>query len=156
MDQQCHCEGAAGDCGNLKPRNTKTVYFLRRPPSCFRKKAGGRGNLLRNEQKKPSLSLWFFLEHFLWFVGYAILRIRIRTTVTRNVNSCSLFVILSVNLLSRTKSDEEYATKLISPPTKETSVDKMRYIAMQGTCQCHLVNFSNSPRNNRECANSYG
>jgi len=30
MDQQCHCEGAAGDCGNLKPRNTKTVYFLRR------------------------------------------------------------------------------------------------------------------------------
>ncbi len=113
MDQQCHCEGAAGDCGNLKPRNTKTVYFLRRPPSCFRKKAGGRGNLLRNEQKKPSLSLWFFLEHFLWFVGYAILRIRIRTAVTRNVNSCSLFVILSVKLLSRTKSDEEYATKLI-------------------------------------------
>ncbi len=26
-------EGNAGDCGNLKPRNTKTVYFFRRPPS---------------------------------------------------------------------------------------------------------------------------
>jgi hypothetical protein len=31
MDQQCHCEGAVGDCGNLKPYSTKTVYFLRRP-----------------------------------------------------------------------------------------------------------------------------
>jgi len=31
MHQQCHCEGAVGDCGNLKPNNTKTVYFLRRP-----------------------------------------------------------------------------------------------------------------------------
>ena len=82
-------------------------------PTGAGKKAGGRGNLLRNEQKKPSLSLWFFLEHFLWFVGYAILRIRIRTTLRRIVNSCSLFVILSVKLLSRTKSDEEYATKLI-------------------------------------------
>ena len=38
MDQQCHCEGGpllafagkqGADCGNLKPRNTKTVYFLR-------------------------------------------------------------------------------------------------------------------------------
>ncbi len=134
MDQQCHCEGAVGDCGNLKLHNTKTVYFLRRPSSCFRKKAGGRGNLLRNEQKKPSLSLWFFLEHFLWFAGYAILRIRIRTTLRRIVNSCSLFVILSVKLLSRTKSDEEYATKLIGPAMKETSVDRMRYIAMQATC----------------------
>ena len=108
-------------------------------PTGAGKKAGGRGNLLRNEQKKPSLSLWFFLEHFLWFVGYAILRIRIRTTIRRIVNSCSLFVILSVKLLSRTKSDEEYATKLIGPAMKETSVDRMRYIAMQGTCQCHLA-----------------
>jgi hypothetical protein len=82
-------------------------------PTGAGKKAGGRGNLLRNEQKKPSLSLWFFLEHFLWFVGYAILRIRIRTTLRRIVNSCSLFVILSVKLLSRTKSDEKYATRLI-------------------------------------------
>ena len=32
MDQQCHCEGAVGDCGNLNPHNTKTVYFLRSPP----------------------------------------------------------------------------------------------------------------------------
>jgi len=31
MHQQCHCEGAVGDCGKLKPHNTKTVYFLRRP-----------------------------------------------------------------------------------------------------------------------------
>ena len=31
MDQQCHCEGAVGDCGNLNPYDTKTVYFLRRP-----------------------------------------------------------------------------------------------------------------------------
>jgi len=31
MHQQCHCEGAVGDCGNLNPHNTKTVYFLRRP-----------------------------------------------------------------------------------------------------------------------------
>ena len=31
MDQQCHCEGAVGDCGNLNPHNIKTVYFLRRP-----------------------------------------------------------------------------------------------------------------------------
>ena len=32
IDQQCHCEGAVGDCGNLNPHNTKTVYFLRSPP----------------------------------------------------------------------------------------------------------------------------
>jgi len=31
IHQQCHCEGAVGDCGNLNPHNTKTVYFLRRP-----------------------------------------------------------------------------------------------------------------------------
>ena len=29
IDQQCHCEGAVGDCGNLNPHNMKTVYFLR-------------------------------------------------------------------------------------------------------------------------------
>jgi len=30
VGRQCHCEGAVGDCGNLNPHNTKTVYFLRR------------------------------------------------------------------------------------------------------------------------------
>jgi len=29
MHQQCHCEGAVSDCGNLNPHNTKIVYFLR-------------------------------------------------------------------------------------------------------------------------------
>ena len=31
MRRECHCEGAAGDCGNLNLYNMKNVYFRRRP-----------------------------------------------------------------------------------------------------------------------------
>jgi len=49
ISRQCHCEGAKGDCGNLKRYDTKTVYFLREDvkqskPFISRKLPQPRGN----------------------------------------------------------------------------------------------------------------
>ncbi len=63
IGKECHCEGAAGDCGNLNLYNMKNVYFLRSTakPSPH----------LTNYQQKRSL--------------YRLIRYRPRTNVNPDV-----------------------------------------------------------------------
>jgi len=83
MDQQCHCEGAAGDCGNLKLRNTKTVYFLRRSPS-----ATLRVNST-TKQSRSGIGARFTkrCNSMIWF-GNTVVKCSSQMTTTLQISDC--------------------------------------------------------------------
>ncbi len=58
IGKECHCEGAAGDCGNLNPHNTKTLYFLRRSVALKVRQGGTKQSRLFQQARKRESSFF--------------------------------------------------------------------------------------------------